>query len=160
MTVYHLEMCDPEAFLPKVAPAGFEVAIVAPPEPGLNRQFYCDVGAPWKWTDRLAWSDADWHEYVHRDALRTWVGRLAGEAVGYFELETQEQGNVQICYFGLLPEFIGQGLGGALLSAAVQCAWGLPDSRRVWVHTCTDDHAHALRNYQKRGFEVFEIERD
>jgi GNAT superfamily N-acetyltransferase len=157
-TVYHLEMYDPRAFCPKAGPPGFEVAIVAPPKPELNRRFYCDVGSQWEWNDRLPWSEDDWHRYVHRDALRTWVGQLHGQSVGYFELETQDDGNIEIAYFGLLPEFIGRGIGGALLSAAIQRAWDAPDTRRVWAHTCTHDHKHALDNYRKRGFDVFKTE--
>jgi hypothetical protein len=29
---------------------------------------------------------------------------------------------------------------------------------RVWLHTCTKDHPHALSNYQARGFQVFRTE--
>lgn len=157
-TTYHLEMRERKALCPKVAPLGFEVAIIAPPKPELNRRFYRFVGARWEWTDRLQWSEDEWHRYVHRDALETWVGRLHGRSVGYFELESQADANIEIAYLGLLPEAIGQGLGGPLLSEAVERAWDIPDTRRVWVHTCTKDHAHALDNYRKRGFEVFKTE--
>ena len=160
MTIYHLEMCDREAFRPKAAPLGFEVAMVAPPNLELNRRFYCDVGSQWAWTDRLTWSEDDWHHYVHRDALRTWVGQLHDKSVGYFELESQDDSNIEIAYFGLLPEFIGRGMGGPLLSAAIECAWDVPDTQRVWVHTCTLDHKHALDNYRKRGFEIFKTEHE
>jgi len=158
-TIYYLQMCDPAAFRPKAAPPGFEVGLVDPPDPEVNRRFYELVGTQWRWIERLAWSDADWQQYVHRDVLSTWIGRLRAEPVGYFELESQGHGDVQIVYFGLLPEQIGRGLGGPLLSAAVQCAWDTPGARRVWVHTCTHDHQHALDNYRKRGFEVFKTER-
>lgn len=157
-TIFHLEMVERDALRPKAAPPGFEVAMVAPADPELNRRFYCMVGSSWNWTERLVWSDDDWHDYVHRDALSTWVARIGGQSAGYFELESQADGNVEIAYFGLLPEFIGRGLGGPLLSAAVERAWDRPDTRRVWVHTCTDDHQHALDNYRKRGFEVFKTE--
>jgi GNAT superfamily N-acetyltransferase len=158
ITVYHLEMLDPTALRRKAGPPGFEVALVDPPDPETNRAFYQQVGAPWRWTDRLDWSADQWQRYVHRDALKTWLGRLHGAPVGYFELETQDAGNVEIAYFGLLSEFVGRGLGGALLSAALELAWDAPDTRRVWVHTCTDDHPHALENYRKRGFRLFRTE--
>jgi len=158
ITVYYLEMLDRNSFRPKTPPAGFDVEMLSPPEFEVNRRFYRMVGSSWNWTDRLTWSDDDWRRYVHRDALRTWVGRVGGESVGYFELESQDGGDVQIAYFGLVPEFIGRGFGGPLLSAAIEHAWGLPGTRRVWVHTCTDDHKHALDNYRKRGFEVYKTE--
>ncbi len=154
-TIYYLEMRDPAAFQPSPCPPGFEVTLVDPPGPGLNRRFYSAVGAQWKWTDRLQWSEQDWHDYAHRHGLTTWLARLHDKSVGYFELESQDGGTVQIVYFGLLPECIGRGLGGPLLSAAVQQAWAFPDTRRLWVHTCSDDHRNALGNYLKRGFRIF-----
>jgi GNAT superfamily N-acetyltransferase len=157
--IYHLEMVDRDAFRPKVGPAGFQVDEVSPADPELNRRFYRDVGGPWKWTDRLVWSDSDWRCYVSRDSLRTWIGRFLCQEVGYFELEAQDNGNVEIAYFGLLPQSIGQGLGGPFLSAAVYNAWAMPGTRRVCVHTCTWDHAHALSNYVSRGFQIFKTVR-
>ena len=157
-TIFHLEMVDRNAFCPKAAPPDFRVALVAPADPDLNRKLYQMVGASWNWTDRLKWSDNDWQRYVHRDALTSWVGRIGDQPAGYFELECQQGGDVEIAYFGLLPEFIGRGLGGPLLSAAIERAWNVPDTQRVWVHTCTEDHKHALDNYRKRGFEVFKTE--
>ena len=64
-------------------------------------------------------------------------------------------GNIEIKYFGLLSEFIGQGLGGPLLTAAIERAWAIPMTRRLWVHTCTSDHERALDNYLQRGFKLF-----
>jgi GNAT superfamily N-acetyltransferase len=62
---------------------------------------------------------------------------------------------VEIAYFGVLPQFTGQGIGSYLLSQAVHRAWAMaPGIRRVWLHTCTKDHPGALRNYLARGFTV------
>jgi len=159
-TIYHLEMCNPKAFAPKAESPDFEVSLVDPPNPKLNQQFYRNVGSPWQWTDRLPWQDADWHDYVHRDALRTWIGTWHGRPAGYFELESQDDGNIEIMYLGLLPDVIGQGLGGVLLSAAIQRAWQTPNTQRVWLHTCDHDHKHAFDNYLKRGFQLFKTERE
>ena len=109
-TVYHLEMCNRDESRPSSALPGFEIALNTPPTALLNRHFYQAVGELWEWTDRLEWSENEWHTYVHRTALETWVGRFHGQSAGYFELELQEKGNVEIKYFGLLPEFIGHGL--------------------------------------------------
>ncbi|MDH3585378.1 MAG: GNAT family N-acetyltransferase, partial [Phycisphaerae bacterium] len=88
-------------------------------------------------------------------ALATWLGCVQDEAVGYFELEVQTHHNVQIAYFGLRPEHVGRGLGGALLAAALEQAWSIEGTRRVWLHTCSHDHPHALRNYQARGLTIY-----
>ncbi len=65
--------------------------------------------------------------------------------------------HLELVYFGLLPAFIGLGLGGALLTDVVQRAWAM-GARRVWLHTCDLDHPRALANYQARGFRIFKVE--
>ena len=156
--IFHLEMLDRYALAPKHSSADFDTALVDPAEPALNQQLYRDVGSIWQWTDRLAWDDAQWSQYVDRPSLNTWIGYWKGKQAGYFELESQPDGNVEIMYFGLLSEFIGMGLGGILLTAAIECAWLKPHTTRVWVHTCSNDHKHALANYLKRGFQLFKTE--
>ena len=157
-TIFHLEMNERGDFLPGSPPPGFGVRALEPPDPARNRDLYRAVGEQWQWTDKLGWTDEDWREYVFRRELHTYLGYLDDREIGYFELKSQDGGNVEISYFGLFPEYIGKGLGGALLSAAVEIAWGFPDTRRVWVHTCTADHEHALANYLKRGFAIFKTE--
>jgi len=154
-TIHYMEMLEPGSLCPKEAPDGFEVSLVQPPSPALSKQFYQTVGGPWEWNERLKWTDDQWARHVNRPAVETWVGSLDGGSVGYFELESQADGNVEIRYFGLLAEYIGRGLGGALLRAAVERAWSTDDTRRVWVHTCTKDHPLALENYRRRGFRVY-----
>lgn len=156
--IFHLEMRDRQAFVPKQRSTDFELALVEPADPSLNQQLYRDVGSAWQWTDRLSWDGPKWSEYVTRNSLSTWIGYWKGKRAGYFELESQNQGDVEIVYFGLLPEFIGMGLGGILLTAAVQYAWREPNTTRVWLHTCSNDHKHALANYLKRGFQLFKTE--
>lgn len=136
----------------------FGLVRVAPADAAINRYFYERVGADWNWRERLPWSDLDWRAHVEREQLSTWLAMHAGEQVGYVELEQQPEGNVQISYFGLLPDHYGKGLGGAMLSIALETAWSLPDTQRVWVHTCSDDHPAALANYEKRGFKCFRVE--
>ena len=67
------------------------------------------------------------------------------------------QQHVEIAYFGLLPQCIGQGLGGHLLTVAIERAWQM-GATRVWLHTSTRDHPLALANYQARGLRVFQQE--
>ena len=76
-----------------------------------------------------------------------------GTPAGYFELNTQDK-DVELAYFGLLPPFVGKGLGGGLLSTAIENAWGT-ETNRVWVHTSSLDHPNALKNYQARGFQIY-----
>ena len=157
---YHLEMLAPQQMRPAMASvADLEISRALIPCPELNRFFYTSVGGNWYWIDRLVWSYAQWMKYLDRPELETWVGYQSGSPFGYFELEKQEGENIEIAYFGLLPQFIGKGLGGVLLTAAVDRAWQIGASR-VWVHTCTLDGPFALKNYQARGFRLFKEERE
>jgi GNAT superfamily N-acetyltransferase len=115
------------------------------------------VGADWQWVDKLPWTEAQWREWVETDCLRTFVGFHEGAIAGYYELRRDDDGDQEIAIFGLAPEFVGRGLGGALLTHALQ--EGLRTAaRRVWLHTCDLDHPSALPNYRARGMTVFKVE--
>jgi GNAT superfamily N-acetyltransferase len=60
-------------------------------------------------------------------------------------------------HFGLMPEFIGQGLGRYFLRWAIGRAWSY-GPRRFWLHTDTKDHPAALPNYLKAGFDIYKEE--
>lgn len=133
----------------------FRQVEIASPE--FSRFLYQTAGGDWHWIDRLPWTREEWLEHLERAGHETWVAYLAGTPAGYFELERQEQGNVEIGYLGLLPSFLGRGLGGRLLTAAIERAWAM-GAKRVWVHTCSLDHPAALANYQARGMRVYKDE--
>ena len=159
VTTWSLEMRDPTDLKPAVPPStpvAIERAEV--PQPELNRFLYTAVGGDWYWLGRLPWTYERWMAWLDRPEVETWVARCAGSPAGYFELERQDGGDVEIAYFGLLPQYIGRGIGGHLLTSTIQRAWALDGARRVWVHTCSLDHPSALANYQARGLEVFEVE--
>jgi GNAT superfamily N-acetyltransferase len=125
------------------------------PAPALSRFFYREIGAGWGWVDRLGWSDRQWRAWVDRaehHLVSCWVD---GVPAGYVELEEQGGGDVEVAYFGLMPDFVGQGLGGWLLTRGLERAWALPGTRRVWVHTCSRDGPFALANYEARGLRRF-----
>ena len=117
------------------------------------RRVYRDVGAPWHWTDRERWPDPTLAAHLARDAVHVWIARVGRRVAGFFELLEDEDGGVEIAYLGLVPHFIGQGLGGALVTRAIEESWRL-GARRVWLHTCTLDAPQALPNYLARGFRV------
>lgn len=150
VTTYYLEIRDQATFRPSTAkPDDVRLALVNPPLPELNRFFYTGVGGDWCWTDRLGWSLKEWLNYLSAPGVETWVLSVGGVPAGYFELDARS-GDPEVAYFGMLPTFVGRGLGGYLLTAAVERAWQL--GRRVWVHTCSLDHPSALPAYRARGF--------
>jgi predicted metal-dependent phosphoesterase TrpH/GNAT superfamily N-acetyltransferase len=119
----------------------------------LFRHFYREVGRQYHWTDRLEWTGEQIRQYLDRPEISFWVLFVRDEPAGYFELRRDTAASVEIAYFGLLPAFIGQGLGKYLLSVAVDRAWTF-GPQKVWLHTSTLDHPAALRNYLARGFDV------
>lgn len=123
----------------------------------LYRALYRDVGREWRWLDRDAWSDERLASHLAADGVHVHALRFDGELAGYFELVRHDAGDVEIAYFGLLPRFVGRGLGAHLLTEAIDAAFALGASE-VWLHTCTLDHPAALANYRARGFEPFRVE--
>lgn len=59
--------------------------------------------------------------------------------------------------FGLVPEFLGQGLGKYFLQWTIDEAWSY-HPKRFWLHTCTLDHPTALPNYLKAGLVAYKEE--
>lgn len=76
-----------------------------------------------------------------------------GDPAGFSELVRREAGEIELVQFGLLPEFIGQGLGKWFLQWTIDKVWSYRP-RRLWLHTCTLDHPAAVPNYKKAGFLV------
>lgn len=151
MTVVTLEMTDPRDIRPAPTPLGATLTRVLDDVASASRRMYRDVGAAWHWVDRADWPAASWQTWADRPELHHLRARQADEPVGYVEIEQQPDGVAEIAYFGLLPGYPGRGLGGWLLTAALEYAWTLPGTRRVWVHTCDLDGPGALPNYLARG---------
>ena len=155
----YLTLDDRAAFRPAKPVAG-DVRVVrhVPCPVPLYRRLYRDVGADWFWHDRLAWSDDALAEYLANENVSVWELQVDGESAGYFELQIGADRSVEIVYFGLTPTFIGRGLGGWMLTRAVEEAWSM-GATRVWLHTCTLDSERALPNYRSRGFQPYKTER-
>jgi len=123
----------------------------------LFRFLYAEVGKNYHWIDRLPWTDEEIAKYLLQPEISLWLMTYEDKTAGYFELRKCDDGSTELAYFGLMPEFIGRGLGKHLLTAAVEQAWA-DGAKRVWLHTCTLDDPAALPNYLKRGFRPFKTE--
>lgn len=158
VTVTHLQMLSADAIRSRPCPdPRLTIQETSVKQWQFNRFLYQLVGGDWGWVDKLVWSEAQWKAYAEADSLRTWVLYYDGSPAGYFELNFGVPGEVQIAYFGLAPKFIGNNMGGYLLSCALLTAWETKPSR-VWVHTCSKDHPAALPNYQARGLQIYKVE--
>ena len=154
----YLDMRDPSDLRPAAWPTP-EAAVTQLHEcpPSFWRYLYTEVGRAYRWIDRLVWTDAEVAAYLADPATQLWLWSVAAVPAGYFELRRSDDGAVEIAYFGLLPEFVGRGLGKALLTTAATEAWRF-DASRVWMHTSSLDHPSALPNYLARGFRVVRVE--
>ena len=158
VVITHLEL-DPAAFTPKTSGrTDLAFAQVAPPVPELNRFFYMAVGARWFWLERRAWTLAQWTSQLSKaERIETWVLSAAGIPAGYVELDRRGPGMIEIDYLGLLPSFIGGGLGAHLLSCAVERAIAMGGGK-ILLNTCNLDHPKARANYEARGFRAVRTE--
>jgi GNAT superfamily N-acetyltransferase len=155
----YLQLTDPAQFRPAFGHFP-DVAVARVPHPtaALYRSCYQTVGEAYHWRDRWNWSDAQMGSHLAKPEIFIHVAERGGRFAGWYELRSvAEDASVEIAYFGLAPDAIGQGLGKHLLSCAVRDAWALGPGR-VWVHTCTLDHPHAIPNYEARGFTAYRTE--
>ena len=155
----YLQLLRPADFRPAFGDfPDLVVRRVAEPAPALYRHLYRTVGEAYRWRDRWDWSDKDIARHLGQPDITLYTAELGGGLVGWYELRrVPADGSVEIAYFGLFPNAISKGLGKHLLSCAVRDAWALA-ATRVWLHTCTLDHPHALPNYQARGFAAYRTE--
>ena len=157
ITTWFLEMTSPDRLKPGRTPEQDVLLMrVGRPSAEVSRFFYRAVGGNWYWIDRIEWTYAEWQAWA--ESVETWVAYLDGTPAGYFELQDRRigEGSVNLALFGLLPWAIGQGIGGWLLTRAIERAWEL-GPRLVTVNTCNMDGPHALANYQARGFAITRI---
>jgi len=140
---------------PPAPPAGCTVERWAKPEVHEYRKLFAAVGRAWGWSGRLIMKEEELQAVLNADATEIYRLRCGGETAGFAELDRSAAGQAEIAYFGLLPAFIGRGLGKFLLSWAIHRAWQ-GKTQRVWLHTCQYDHPQALAVYLKAGFSVYD----
>jgi GNAT superfamily N-acetyltransferase len=157
VSVYYLEMVAWVRHT--VAAPRSELTVFHQVKPSVEyyRILYNDVGEEYRWLSRRKLTDSELLSIIHDPLDELHVLQVAGVDAGFAELDCRVLGQIEIVQFGLLPAYVGQGLGKWFLSQIVEYCWSRsPD--RVWLHTCTFDHAAALPNYQKAGFQLYKTE--
>lgn len=150
----HLELRRPDELRPGRPPGEPVQLLPRRPISAMDYlELYALVGELWLWRDRLAWTQEELDRYLASPDVHVWSAHVRGTTAGYFELRQHTDRAVELMYFGLAPMFIGRGLGGWLLTRAVQEAFAL-NASRVRLNTCTLDAPQALPNYLARGFTI------
>ncbi|MEH3145966.1 MAG: GNAT family N-acetyltransferase [Methylobacterium frigidaeris] len=144
--VTYLEMRRPPP--PPVAPLPLEPVGA---DLARYRALYARIGEPWLWSSRRRMDDAALARILTDPAVSAFALPRSGEDAGLLELDRRVPGEVEIAFFGLVPEATGRGLGRHLMAEALRRAWS-GDVARVWLHTCTLDHPAALTFYRRCGF--------
>jgi GNAT superfamily N-acetyltransferase len=156
-TVTYLEMLARPTQPTIPAPMKPKTSLIraANPTVGFYRFLYDTVGAPWIWMERRLMDDEALTAAINASGVEIYVLWVDGVPAGFGEINRGiESDEVELSYFGLIPDFIGIGLGWYFLNAIIHIAWA-NKPKRLWVHTCDLDHPRAISIYQKAGFRVF-----
>lgn len=157
ITVFYLEMFAP---LDRSVPTprdGLTVIHAQSPTVPYYRSLYDAVGSEYYWLSRRKLSDAELAAIIDDPMNDLHVLHVEGTPAGFAELDRRQPNEVELVQFGLLPDFIGQGLGKWFLQWSIDKAWS-HQPKRFWLHTCTLDHDAAVPTYKKAGFVQYKQE--
>ena len=157
-TVTYLEMREQPVRPTTPSPSSrAKLALLRAENPTLSfyRYLYGTVGGSLNWTDRLILDDETLLAIIQDPLVEVYVLYLGGVPAGFVELDRRQDGEIELTYLGLLPEFIGRGWGRYLLDWAIHTAWSHAP-QRLWLHTCDLDSPRALPLYQRAGFVAYD----
>lgn len=157
VTVYYLEMPAPSQRFVPVPRSGLTVAHIKSPTVQYYRSLYDAVGKDFYWLSRRKMTDEALAAILSDPRNEMHVLHVDGTAAGFAELDRRQPDEIELTQFGLIRDFIGQGLGKWFLQWAIDKAWSY-GPKRFWLHTCTLDHPAALPNYTKSGFNLYRQE--
>lgn len=157
ITTTYLQMTSHERRIVSAPRDDLAVMHARHPTVAYYRFLYDAVGRNWDWTSRKRLPDAELAAIIHDPRDEIHVLHVAGVPAGFAELDRRTGNEIELKQFGLVPEFIGQGLGKFFLQWTIDKAWSYAPTR-YWLHTCTMDHPVALATYLKAGFAIYRQE--
>ena len=157
-TVTYLEMVSypKHLILTKPEKLNAEIKLMVEPTVDFYRYLYDTVGEKWTWIERRLLDDNNLQKLIRSSNVEIYILYVDDNVAGFGEIgwDTASNGS-EIKYFGLMPEYIGKGLGPYFLNNIINIAWK-KNPVRLRVNTCDLDHPSALRVYQKSGFCILE----
>jgi hypothetical protein len=154
-------MTHPSFLRPATGGPPFDLEPCGPGDHSKFARLRAEIGRAHYWTDRDEWDVARWQTWLGRPEVHARKIVVDGRAAGIVELVLHENDlEIELETFGLIPSVIGIGLGGAALTRATVLAWELggADTRRVRLSTNSLDHPRALPNYLSRGYRIYREE--
>lgn len=112
---------------------------------------FAAVGEPWLWFGRRILPRATLAAILADPAVEALAVTRDGRDVGLLELDARNPGEIELAYFGVVPEALGRGVGRWTMNRAIEKAWARAPER-FFVHTCNFDHPDALGFYIRSGF--------
>lgn len=157
-TIWHLEVFRPP-LAPPIQPPDSELEVVRMGKPTVRfyRYLYESVGADWFWCSRRLIGDETLEAAITAPTVDIRILWRAGVPAGFAEIDFRAPDDVELVYFGLMPEAVGLGYGKFFLDWTIRHAFAAR-AQRLWVHTCDLDHPRARSVYESLGFEHFDTE--
>ncbi len=155
-TITYLELFEPPKGPPSQPPSpGTGIVRALDPPVHFYRYLYATVGGPWLWNRRRLMDDATLAAIIRAPTTDLRVLWLHGVPAGYAELDFAHHSDVRLVFLGLVPDFLGRGLGRFLLDWTVRHAFAR-GATRLEVDTCDLDHPRALATYEALGFQAYD----
>jgi len=154
VTVTFLEMAARPRRVSRHPPPGARLSLLRAEAPPVHfyRYLYDIIGRKWFWVERKRLSDTALAAIIQHPEVHVYLLLSGGVPAGLAEVDFRSlPDQASLAYFGLVPEFVGRGLGRYFLDWAVDAAWSR-EPGKVILNTCDLDHPGALPLYQKCGF--------
>ncbi len=134
-----------------------ELRRVENPDSDWYLELYRRIGENLLWFSRLTMPEAALSLILTDPEYEVYALSCDGADKGLLELDFRNEGECELCSFGVDPSLVGTGAGRALMTRAIEIAWSRPINR-LWLHTCTLDHPKALPFYLRSGFTAYRRE--
>jgi len=154
--VTYLEMTERPAPASALQTEEYCVRKIDTPSPDWYRAIISRIGEEWLWVHIPLMPEPELTALLRDPAVDIHALEQGRETLGVAELDRRQPGEVEIVMFGVVPEAVGTGAAHRLMQGVLDAAFG-PDTRRVWLHTCTNDHPAALRFYRRAGFRPYKF---
>lgn len=154
--VTYLEMTAPPPKADRPSRPDLTVRRVEKPELRWYRALFKEVGEEWLWTSRLMMTDDEIRAALADPNKPLFVLEKDGRTIGFYELDIDAAGDVEISLFGVVREAVATGAARFLMDRLLETAFAT-GARRVWLHTCTFDHPFAVRFYRRTGFRAYKF---